>query len=138
MACRLAFDMGLNLDCSTLGLSTQEEHIRHMVLWACVVHDQSWALFLGRPTTIKSSDVAMPRFPDISQPATTKSLKSQIYEALRGLMDLAAKTLDEIGGHQAMASLDRELHFWFQSLPLRLRWTPENVKDAPFSFFILQ
>jgi hypothetical protein len=40
MACRLGFDLGLNLDTSQLGLTEQEVQIRHMVLWACAVYDK--------------------------------------------------------------------------------------------------
>ena len=41
MACRLCFDLGLNLDWTQMGLSDREVQIRHMVLWACVVYDKS-------------------------------------------------------------------------------------------------
>jgi hypothetical protein len=40
MACRLGFDLGLNLDTTQLGLTEQEVQIRHMVLWACAVYDK--------------------------------------------------------------------------------------------------
>ena len=40
MACRLGFDLGLNLDTTQLGLTEREVQIRHMVLWACAVYDK--------------------------------------------------------------------------------------------------
>lgn len=40
MATRLCFDLGLNIDCSGLGLPEKEVQIRSMVLWACVTHDR--------------------------------------------------------------------------------------------------
>lgn len=36
-----------------------------------------------------------------------------------------------------MAALDRELGNWYARLPEPLRWTPQNIKTAPFSFFLL-
>lgn len=40
MAFRLCYDMGLNRDCSFLGLPPNEIKVRRTVLWACVVYDQ--------------------------------------------------------------------------------------------------
>lgn len=40
MACRLAFDIGLHLDCRRMGLPESEVEIRDMTLWACVVYDK--------------------------------------------------------------------------------------------------
>ena len=40
MACRLALDIGLNLDCTQLDIPKEEAQIRHMVLFACVVYDE--------------------------------------------------------------------------------------------------
>jgi hypothetical protein len=40
MACRLAFDIGLHLDCRNMGLPESEVQIRDMTLWACVVYDK--------------------------------------------------------------------------------------------------
>lgn len=148
MAYRLAFDMGLNLDCSTLGLSTEEAYMRRMVFWACIVSDQSWALFLGRATAIKPSDVAVARLPDSPGWSPTRNdLKNQAHEALLELMGLATKTFQSVNAKQdpadpssymAMASLDRELHAWYQALPLQLRWTAENLDGAPFCLYRLQ
>lgn len=39
MACRLVFDLGLNLDTAQLDLSKQEVQIRQMVLGACMIYD---------------------------------------------------------------------------------------------------
>jgi hypothetical protein len=47
MAYRLCFDVGLYLDRSGSGLSQEDIKIGHMTLWACVVYDRYWALFLG-------------------------------------------------------------------------------------------
>jgi hypothetical protein len=39
MACRLALDIGLNLDCAYLRIFKEEVRIRHMVFLACIVQD---------------------------------------------------------------------------------------------------
>ncbi|CCF45640.1 nitrogen assimilation transcription factor nit-4 [Colletotrichum higginsianum] len=57
MAIRLAFDIGLHIDCRDNGMSEQEVDIRHMAMRACVLYDKYWALFLGRPTSIKHRDI---------------------------------------------------------------------------------
>jgi hypothetical protein len=79
----------------------------------------------------------------------SKSLESQIYEALLDLMELAG-TIPEIGGslsqniqsfnHEAYArvsALDSKLSRWHSCLPVQLRWTNDNIQTAPFSFYLL-
>lgn len=79
----------------------------------------------------------------------SKSLETQIYEALLDLMELAGK-ITEIGGslshnlqtfnhevYTRVSALDAELSRWHGRLPPQLRWTNENIQTAPFSFFLL-
>jgi hypothetical protein len=37
-----------------------------------------------------------------------------------------------------IATLDRTLNDWYSDLPEQLRWTEDNVRIAPSSFFLLQ
>ncbi len=127
--------------------------------WKIVAdHSRYWALFLGRPTGIKSSDLEMYRmskqFACLStcKPAgTQKSLETQIYEELLDLMELAGKIV-EIRGSELQFStdldkansayldvmnLDRQLQVWYRRLPENLVWNPQNIQTAPFSFFLL-
>ncbi|PVH68817.1 hypothetical protein DL98DRAFT_474418 [Cadophora sp. DSE1049] len=161
MANRLCFDLGLHLDCQNDGLDEKEMQIRHMTLFACVIYDKYWALFLGRPTGIKTSDLEMYRmskkFASLSTctPAgEQRSLETQIYEELLDLMELAGK-ITEIRGPEVPGSrdrdrdpdnanrymyvlnLDRQLQTWYRRLPASLVWKPENIATAPFSFFLL-
>ncbi|RDW77744.1 Zn2 DNA-binding protein-1 [Coleophoma cylindrospora] len=158
MANRLCFDIGLHLDCSNDGLPEKEVQIRHMTLFACVIYDKYWALFLGRPTGIKSSDLEMYRlskqFGSLTacKPAgPQKSLETQIYEELLDLMELAGK-IAEIRDNPAQTShdqekansaylnvmnLDRQMQTWYRRLPENLVWKPANIQTAPFSFFLL-
>ncbi|CAG8951391.1 hypothetical protein HYFRA_00007303 [Hymenoscyphus fraxineus] len=158
IANRLCFDLGLHLDCQDDGLDEKEIQIRHMTLFACVIYDKYWALFLGRPTGIKSQDLEMYRlskqFACLSscQPAgAQKSLETQIYEELLDLMELAGKIAEiRDSGAQAtqdvdrtnsaylyVMNLDRQLQTWYRRLPDNLAWKPENIQTAPFSFFLL-
>ncbi|KAI0160650.1 fungal-specific transcription factor domain-containing protein [Xylariaceae sp. FL1272] len=114
MANRLAFDVGLHLDCSNNGLPEHEVRIRQMVMRACILYDKYWALFLGRPTSIKSQDVGMDllskRFsstlrslgsePEPSKPTNTKAAEEEIHDQLMELMDLAGR-ITEIREHKA-------------------------------------
>ncbi|RVX71598.1 hypothetical protein B0A52_03782 [Exophiala mesophila] len=158
MANRLCFDIGLHLDRSNSGLSERDLEIGRMTLLACVIYDKYWALFLGRPTNIKTSDLEtynlsqqLERLGKCLPAGPEKSLETQIYESLIDLMEIAGK-ITEIMDQAArlddrvnpnhhvfvrMANLNRELEIWYTRLPKNLQWTPQNVQSAPFSFFLL-
>ncbi|CAK7236305.1 hypothetical protein SCUCBS95973_009561 [Sporothrix curviconia] len=115
MANRLAFDIGLHLDYRSTDMNDKEVSIRHMVIKAAILIDKYWALFLGRPTSIKSQDIGMDlltkrfsmmaSFPELdggsgnggsssgsSHPA--KMSNEEIYEYLFELMELAGKIVE--------------------------------------------
>jgi len=128
-----------------------------MTLWACWIYDKYWALFLGRPTSIKNSDLEIyslskhfERLGTCRPAGHEKNLETQIYEALLDLMELAGKITENTDSNSGqidsqvdrnaylrMASLDRELGVWYARLPDALRWTPQNIQTAPMSFFLL-
>lgn len=133
-----------------------------MTLWACVIYDKYWALFLGRPTSMKSSDLEIyslttqfARLGTCLPSGPSKSTETMIYEALLDLMELAGKITENMDPHRSqqqnseshstvdrnqylrMAALDREFSSWYAKLPEQLRWTPNNIATAPFSFFLL-
>ncbi|KAF2119711.1 fungal-specific transcription factor domain-containing protein [Lophiotrema nucula] len=157
LAVRLAFDIGLHLDSRSSGLPEREVEIRQMTLWACVVYDKYWALFLGRPTSMKSADLEIyslskqfERLGTCRPAGPEKSMETQIYEALLDLMELAGKITENMdprsqqpdsvidrNQYLRMAALDREFSNWYARLPESLRWTPANIATAPFSFFLL-
>lgn len=155
MACRLAFDSGLNLDCSTSGLTAQEMEIRNMVLWACINYDRCWSLFLGRPTAIKMCDITVSRLTasfqglGSSPPAVAveDNLAFLIQESLLDLMDLASGVTDirrsrvlstDYTMQLQIESMQRQFDFWYRRLPVPLRWSSMDMATAPSSFFILQ
>lgn len=159
MAMRLCYDIGLHLDSRHSGMSEREVDIRKMTLWACVIYDRYWSLFLGRPTTIKCADLEIyslaeqfERLGTCKPAGAEKSINTRIYEALIDLMEIAGKIVENTearkvdqGSSQSpdqsayfkMAALDRELHNWMARLPTDLRYTEENRKDAPYSFFLV-
>lgn len=80
----------------------------------------------------------------------SKSLETQIYEALIDLMELAGKITENMDPRSQspdsaidrdqylrMAALDREFSTWYARLPEQLKWAPANITTAPFSFFLL-
>ena len=156
MANRLCFDIGLHLDNSNSGLGQREVEIGRMTLWACVIYDRYWALFLGRPTALKPEDLEVyrlaqqfERLGSLEPAGPSKSVEKQIYEALLDLMELAGKIteiMDKASKPNAqldhhvyitMAALNRELETWYRRLPHSLQWTADNIEGAPFSYFLL-
>ncbi|KAF4965812.1 hypothetical protein FSARC_6423 [Fusarium sarcochroum] len=163
MANRLAFDIGLHLDC-TSNMSEQDTKIRNMVMQACVIYDRYWGLFLGRPLAIKSQDVDLlsNRFSQLASfglDAPKLDLTTDIYEQLIELMELAGRIVEirdltsanksveqngvfaaneaEESRYLQVINLDRQLQNWYRRLPDRMAWKPSNVKTAPYSFFLL-
>jgi len=156
MANRLCFEIGLHLGTTNAGASQTEIEIGSMTLWACIVYDKYWALFLGRPTMMKHTDlevyklsVAFERLGTSLPAGPAKNRETQIYEALLDLMELAGKITEimdqasklntNIDHHVyfRMSALHRELEFWYSRLPKTLQWNADNIATSPFSFFLL-
>ncbi|RDW65643.1 uncharacterized protein DSM5745_09382 [Aspergillus mulundensis] len=154
MAYRLCFDVGLHLDRSGSGVSQSDIEIGRMTLWACVIFDRYWALFLGRPTALKPDDLEIyelsQQFDRLgsSPPGSEKTLELQIYQALFELMEMGGKItgITHVSGHDPnhdrhmylrMAALDSELERWYARLPEALKYTAENATTAPPPFFLL-
>lgn len=156
MACRLCFDIGLHQDRSDSGLVQRDIEIGRLTLWACVVYDRYWALFLGRPTALKPDDLEIydlsekfNRLGASPSAGSEGSLETQIYQALIEVMELAGRIteiMDKVPNRSSsldrvlylqMSALDRELESLYKRLPLHLKYTSENASSAPFSFFLL-
>jgi hypothetical protein len=163
MANRLAFDIGLHIECSAVGLSERETSIRERVMKACILYDRYWALFLGRPTSIKSRDVNLDFITkrrssigcsilDSGPPTDTQAREEEIHEQLLELMDLAGEIVEtqndvrpglnttEKPGNSAymrVLTIDQQLRGWYARLPDHLTWKVVNTRAAPFSYFLL-
>jgi hypothetical protein len=98
---------------------------------------------------IKASDLRMHQLSHSlrSIASDTESLEVQIYCSLLELLrlggrmnenrDVGAPRLD-VKAYLSMAALDRELNEWYSHLPARLKWRPNNIQNAPATFFLLQ
>ena len=158
MAMRLCYDIGLHLDSTQSGMTPREVDIRKMTLWACVIYDRYWSLFLGRPTSMKSADLEIYNLADqfgrlgtCQTAGIGKSINTRVYEALIDLMEIAGKIVENVdhrrqgdpahtpdqSAYFRMAAIDRELHNWMARLPQDLRNTEENQRSAPFVFYLL-
>jgi len=152
MAFRLVWDLGLHVDPSDLGLTERDAQIRYMLLWYACVCDKLWAIYLGRPTTLKVSDIApsclskdFGRLINARLPTPlNKSTETRVYEAYLKLMDLLEPLCDTVlkpakttDGYFRIAALDRELDDWYAKLPEDLIWTEENIANGPPPFFLL-
>lgn len=108
-----------------------------------------WALFLGRPTMIKDSDLGSNQLSRSLEFMTEAldSLDGEIYRFLLQLMEFARQMTEifEVGAFRidvkaylAMAALDRKLNEWYSNLPDHLKWRPVNIQSAPAGFLLLQ
>ncbi|KAJ4351918.1 uncharacterized protein N0V89_007262 [Didymosphaeria variabile] len=120
-----------------------------------MAEQEYWALYLGRPTMLKSSDIAPTclekDFDRLIESQTRtqayeKTIETRVYEALLQLMDLLeplcqttsiSKNAKPSDAYLKIATLDRTLNDWYADLPERLRWTEDNVRTAPSSFYLL-
>ncbi|CAK7231960.1 hypothetical protein SCUCBS95973_008100 [Sporothrix curviconia] len=152
MSLRLVIDVGLHVDPSPLQLMVKEAQIRHMVLWACILHDMYWALYLGRPITLKPVDIApaclsndFTRLICCRPSGHEKKLTTRIYEHLLQLMDLISPLCDRstlarptrtTEAYFKMVALDEDLHGWYEDLPDDLKW-PTARPNMPSSYFLL-
>ncbi|KAL1901977.1 hypothetical protein Sste5346_001683 [Sporothrix stenoceras] len=152
MSLRLVIDVGLHVDPSPLQLTVKEAQIRHMVLWACILHDMYWSLYLGRPTTLKAVDIApaclskdFTRLICCRPSGHEKKLTTRIYEHLLQLMDLISPLCDRstlarpsrtTETYFKMVALDEDLHGWYDDLPEDLKW-PTTRPNMPSSYYLL-
>ncbi|KZL85659.1 fungal specific transcription factor domain-containing protein [Colletotrichum incanum] len=159
MANRLAFDIGLHLDCRNNDISEQEVNIRHMVMRACVVYDKYWALFLGRPTSIRNQDIdidliyrgcpqltsLMGRFGRADKANNTAEVYDHLVE-LMGIAGCIVETEDKFqardvlrigGGGKCNGNDEREKNAYLYAIDLDrqlqnwYRRLPEHLKWKP-------
>ncbi|KAI1179078.1 fungal-specific transcription factor domain-containing protein [Nemania sp. FL0916] len=150
MANCMALDIGLHAECSNIGLPEREVSVRRRVVKACILYDRYWALFLGRPISFKSQDfsLGLSQAKHVSRiSAYSQTIEEEIHEKLVELMDLAgqiAESRNETNPAQDtnLATLDvstlhQQLRNWYGRLPSHLSWGPDNIRTAPYSYFLL-
>lgn len=153
MCFRIIFDAGLHVDPSPLGLPERDTQIRHMVLWACMTTDRLWSLYLGRPTTIKTSDVSPSCLSFdfgrmiLCRPSWhEKKSVTRIYEALLRMMEHVSQLCDLRGPRPPkstetyfkLAAIDKQLRDWYTALPEHLKWSSESHATMPPPYHLLQ
>ncbi|KAL2268432.1 hypothetical protein VTJ83DRAFT_3278 [Remersonia thermophila] len=155
MASRLAFDIGLHVQPGA-DVSELEAQTRRQAMSACVMFDRRWALFLGRPTSVKMQDVRVDIVPRPSAAASSADAAHRaIHRQMFELLELAGRVADFqnaiAGGAHAFPSkaaedraylhfvgLERLFHNWYRRLnETELAWRPVNIKTARAGFFLL-
>ncbi|KAL2117595.1 hypothetical protein VTJ04DRAFT_7255 [Mycothermus thermophilus] len=159
MANRLAFDLGLHVNPPS-DVSEIERQTRRQAMSACVMFDRRWALFLGRPTSIKMQDVRVDVMLRTCSPAGSAldvglvAARQAIHKQMFELLELAGRVADFqntiSGGAHVFASkaaedraylhfvgLERLFHNWYRRLPENLAWKPVNIQTAQAGFFLL-
>ncbi|KAJ5098469.1 Transcription factor [Penicillium argentinense] len=110
---RMAFDLGLNVDATTLGahnLTEEERDARRITFWGCFLIDKCWSNYLGRQPQFTSSNTSVSKFEvfpreeievwapytdsgaghDHSQPSRTRAVALQISRLCQISGDLLA------------------------------------------------
>ncbi|KAK4995811.1 hypothetical protein LTR66_004440 [Elasticomyces elasticus] len=126
-ACRLAFDLGLHQDWTQLSASSKfspmDLEARQVVFWGCYAFDRLWALYLGRPPSIKLHDVSIRR-PDRNAP----QWDLRIFAAWVELLDLAGQISDKLNNctcsQEQVDSFTNGLQNWFSGLEPSLCFDP--------------
>ncbi|KAK5688280.1 hypothetical protein LTS10_000258 [Elasticomyces elasticus] len=107
-------------------------------------------------TTIKSSDLKPHVYLDRASKlhedgreaaiVLEENMDDECFDALLGLLDITAKVVEYLHSRQSslnhsdflvIGSLDSDLKKWYNRLPSKLAWTPENTETAPLSYFHL-
>ncbi|KAL3420025.1 C6 transcription factor, partial [Phlyctema vagabunda] len=143
MAVRMAFTLGLNMDCSdyvSRGLMAPDElEARNVAWWGVYVLDNLFTLGVGRPSTIRDQDVTSKRpsvsgdtvipisrstavttsLPQVSHVATTAIYTCQLLRIVRMLDTLYAVNPPWNGAEKKRQIIDTHLHLisFQESLP---------------------
>jgi hypothetical protein len=65
MSFRMAYDLGLNVDATSLGayrFTEEEIDARRMTFWGCFLFDKCWSNYLGRQPQLSSPHISVPKF----------------------------------------------------------------------------
>ncbi|KAF2648445.1 hypothetical protein K491DRAFT_551447, partial [Lophiostoma macrostomum CBS 122681] len=127
---RLAYELGLHTDtaCLDTHLSALDQEVRGIVFWSCFNLDREWALYLGRPQSMKLEDISVKR-PNLT--SCEVSCEAQFSAAWTGLLEIIGGICDILNGHQnpekKMAPLDGMLQNWQTGLNPHLAYRSDQV-----------
>lgn len=128
---RLAYELGLHSGSEYLdaNLSQLDHEVRQIVMWSAFNLDREWALYLGRPHSMKLEDISVKR----PSPSDSSSLswESKMSLAWTGLLEIIGDICDILNGHQSSSKkatfLDAMLHDWSSSLSTDLAYRPDQL-----------
>ena len=158
-----AFELGLQVDCSSWSLSPAEKGLRKRLAWALYLQDKWCSLIHGRPSAIPSNNWAVPKLRDedfeVEAIPITENLEStgsaSIFKQMVSLSEMLSTVLDTFYTLKAMQEvedaaqagtrliLDRakpvqmKLKEWFGSLPSSLKMdatTPDKLSFTGIYF----
>ncbi|KAF8847100.1 nitrogen assimilation transcription factor NirA [Acephala macrosclerotiorum] len=158
-ALRMAFDLGLHLDCRKPGSNAEDVEIRKRVYWGAFICDKLQSLYLGRPFMMQSRDCHVstelidtmeeldlwvpyvdPEFPDPAQrfynptPVHSVSTFQQLCD-LSKLMERVISRFYSVGAtpnkaQTALRNLDASLTRWHEELPSSIAYEPWSEDPA--------
>ncbi|OAP57499.1 hypothetical protein AYL99_08237 [Fonsecaea erecta] len=136
-ACRLAIDLGLHRNGEQLAstnLSPRDMKVRQITYWGCLVFDRLWALYLGRPSCLKSEDTEL-RHCSLTQ--LDASWEKRIAFSWVTLLTTCGRICDALNEEQCdtetLHALDEQLQDWYQNLDPELQY----CKEGPASILVL-
>lgn len=150
---RMAFDLGLHLDCRKPGSTAEDVEIRKRVYWGAFICDKVQSLYLGRPLAMQLRDCHIsynlmdtmeeldvwvpyidPEYPDATQvlynPTPVHSVST--FEQLCELSKLMARIINRFysagttptKAQATLRSLDESLHKWYEQIPDAIAFEP--------------
>lgn len=158
-AMRMAFDLGLHLDCKTPGSNAEDVEVRKRVFWGAFICDKLQSLYLGRPVTMHLRDCHVghelmdtldeldiwmpyvdPKYPKSPQilysPTPVHSVST--FEQLCELSKLMARIITRFytssttpaKAQASLRSLDESLQKWYDQLPDAIAFKPWSEDPA--------
>ncbi|KAH0831561.1 hypothetical protein FOPE_02737 [Fonsecaea pedrosoi] len=144
IACRLIVDLGLHQDCTELvdsGIISKDDAIaRQRMTYGTFVYEQVWSVFLGRPSSLKASNILI-----AWMSCGYSEYQEHLLNAWVDLSSLVRKMvnacnrikLDHEKALRKCKQLDEAITRWETSLPPDLRWTEKDPTCWPPSLCVL-
>jgi hypothetical protein len=160
-AMRMAFDLGLHLDCRKPGSTAEDIEIRKRVYWGAFICDKLQSLYLGRPLAMQLRDCHVahdfmdtmeeldvwvpyidPEYPDSAQvlynPTPVHSVST--FQQLCELSKFMARIINRFYSSETtptkaqstLRSLDASLDKWYEQIPDTIAFEPWS-EDAIIS-----
>lgn len=121
-------------------------------------HTRLWAIFLGRSTCLRNSDVSRQVYPNLSShfqvdhsqvlTNSENNIYTRCFDLLIELLEISANVVELLYSKPSLfqhsdylftlAGLDAGLKTWYKQLPDSLAWTEHNAENASLAFFHLQ